>query len=768
MRLILLWGFTVIQFLSTHSYAQCSDWTTYGTDQGSLVFDGVSSTFQTTGTVTEQDYWTFNVTCGNVYSFDFCNNGGASGSLYPDITLLNGTSVLASSLNGNSCGNLTWTANYTGTAILYITDNWDGCASSPNYTANAMAYNEQGPIISYSNIQCSSADATLDGISGGTFSFNPVPGDGAIINSSNGNITNGTPGTTYTVDYTEGTCGSTAITAVTLPLLDASFTTSTTGCTTVSSTITGDSGGTFSFNPAPGDGATIDATTGEVTSGIPGNSYTIEYALACNTSSTESVTLPASGNASFSLNPSCGGAVPVVYGDLGGAFSFNPAPGDGSQINATSGIVSNATAGTTYYVEYSVCGGSSTESVTVLDDNCFTLVASSDAQLITVNGEQCIQLTAAANDETGCAWNGNQINFNNDFSLNLDYYFGSNANGADGTTFTFHSASPSSCGEPGAMLGAGGSGVSDALIIEFDTYDNDGGTNNDLSADHIAVEIDEILIDDPTSGYTNQAPLCGPEEAIAGGADITDGLMHNVEINWDATNQLLNIYFDGDLRLTCNNDFVTNAFGGNNIVYWGATAATGGLNNQQYFCPSTVVILPVELTEFYSNCEEDQEVFHWISESEKDLDFYELEYTYDGLVFYTEEKVNAVGTTDTKTNYSVNVSKDDELKRYYRLKLTDIDGRTETTDLITSKNCNSVIQNLIGSISQTGSTVDVSLTTSGSILVIDQMGKILMESEKPGSHFTIKIDHLDAGVYSIIAIDADQTMKETKRFVKGF
>lgn len=694
MRFTISFGIFTIQLLSTYAYSQCTDYTTYGVDAGSLTFNSSSCDYQTIG-VDEQDYFTINVVSGNDYHFDFCGNGGSPGSLYPNMSLMNGATLITSDLWDGTCASISWTATFTGTIYLYITDDWDGCASGAGSWSGTMAYNED---------------------------------DGS------GN---------------------------------ASFTMASTSCSSAEATITGETGGAFSFNPAPGDGASINASTGQITNGVAGSTYNVDYTV-CGITTNESITLSTSGNAAFSLNPSCGGAVPIISGDQGGTFSFNTAPGDGAQISASSGVISNGTAGSTYYVDYTVCGSTATQSVTVLDDNCFTLVGSSDAQYITVNGEQCIQLTAAANDETGCAWNGNQINFNNDFSLNLDYYFGSNANGADGTTFTFHSASPSSCGEPGAMLGAGGSGVSDALIIEFDTYDNDGGTNNDLSADHIAVEIDEILIDDPTSGYTNLAPLCGPEEAIAGGANITDGLMHNVEISWDATNQLLNIYFDGDLRLTCNNDFVANAFGGNNIVYWGATAATGGLNNQQYFCPSTVVILPVELSEFYSNCEEDQEVFHWISESEKDLDFYELEYTYDGLVFYSEVKVDAVGTTDTKTNYSVHVSTDDELKRYYRLKLTDIDGRTETTDLITSKNCNSTIQNLIGSISQTGSTVDVSLTTSGSIIVIDQMGKILMESEIPGSHFTIKIDHLDAGVYSIIALNAGQTLKETKRFVKGF
>lgn len=50
-------------------------------------------------------------------------------------------------------------------------------------------------------------------------------------------------------------------------------------------------GGTFAFNPAPGGGETIDPTTGVITGGIAGNTYTVEYTTAapCPESSTVDV-----------------------------------------------------------------------------------------------------------------------------------------------------------------------------------------------------------------------------------------------------------------------------------------------------------------------------------------------------------------------------------------------------------------------------------------------------------------------------------------------
>ncbi|WP_452228250.1 hypothetical protein, partial [Lacinutrix sp. MEBiC02404] len=107
--------------------------------------------------------------------------------------------------------------------------------------------------------------------------------------------------------------------------------------------VTGDLGGSFTFNPIPTDGATINATSGTVTNGISGTTYTIEYTSpgTCGVSSTQSVTVLNSGNASFSMTATCDGGTANITGDLGGSFVFNPIPTDGATINATSGVVTN-------------------------------------------------------------------------------------------------------------------------------------------------------------------------------------------------------------------------------------------------------------------------------------------------------------------------------------------------------------------------------------------------------------------------------------------
>ncbi|WP_452231293.1 hypothetical protein, partial [Lacinutrix sp. MEBiC02595] len=89
-----------------------------------------------------------------------------------------------------------------------------------------------------------------------------------------------------------GTCGINSTQTVTvLTSGNASFNTTAT-CDGGTANITGDFGGGFTFNPVPTDGAIINGVTGEVTNGVSGVTYTIEYTTtgtACVANSTETV-----------------------------------------------------------------------------------------------------------------------------------------------------------------------------------------------------------------------------------------------------------------------------------------------------------------------------------------------------------------------------------------------------------------------------------------------------------------------------------------------
>ncbi|WP_452228756.1 beta strand repeat-containing protein, partial [Lacinutrix sp. MEBiC02404] len=327
----------------------------------------------------------------------------------------------------NGISGTTYTIEYTSPGT---------CGTSSTQTVTVLTL---GDASFTTTATCDGGTANITGDLGGSFTFNPIPTDGATISATSGTVTNGISGATYAIEYTSpGICGISSTQTVTvLTLGNASFTMTAT-CDGGTSNITGDLGGTFTFNPIPTDGATIDTTNGTVTNGISGATYTIEYASpgTCGTSSTQTVTVLTSGNASFNMTSTCDGGTANITGDLGGSFTFNPMPTDGATINATSGTVTNGISGATYTIEYTspgTCGTSSTQPVTVLTlgNASFNTTATCDGGTSNITGD------------LGGSFTFNPIPTD---GATIDATSGAVTNGISGTTYTIEYASPGTCG----------------------------------------------------------------------------------------------------------------------------------------------------------------------------------------------------------------------------------------------------------------------------------------------------------------------------------
>ncbi len=216
--------------------------------------------------------------------------------------------------------------------------------------------------------------------SGGTI----TTGQGSDAISIDWNMVAGGPHTlTVTETDVNGCAGLPKTVDVTLNILDDATFALTDYCegtaNSASSIIT--SGGGFAFNPIPTGGETINTSTGEITGGLAGNTYNVEYLTngTCPQQSIESVYVNALDDASFTLTDYCEGTANWATNiNSGGTFSFNPLPGGGETINASTGEITGGISGNTYNIEYitnGVCPDNSIETVTVnnLDDASFTL-----------------------------------------------------------------------------------------------------------------------------------------------------------------------------------------------------------------------------------------------------------------------------------------------------------------------------------------------------------------------------------------------------------
>lgn len=339
------------------------------------------------------------------------------------------------------------------------------------------------------------------------------------------------------------------------------------------------------------------------------------------------------------------------------------------------------TAGSTLYIRVWEPGNdaSGTFELEITDPNTlFCLVG--NASMYNYPADTCIQVTPNLNSQKGCAWYQNTIDFSTNFDHTLEVYCGNNDGGADGLTFTFHNDPQGTleCGNDGQFLGAGG--IQKAVVIEVDTWNNGGA--QEMVQDHIAVW---------TSVSGEGSPIAGPVTATAGATNIEDGMIHILRITWNATTKQMQIYFDGSLRLTLTNDFVTNIFGSNN-VFWGSTGSTGGASNQYYVCPpASLTTLPIKMSSFTAQCNGDNIKLLWTTAMELNNDYFTIERSSDAINFSTIDKIDGAGNSNENINYEFIDLNPLNGVNYYRIKQTDFNGEFSYSELKAMK-CNSEIE----------------------------------------------------------------------------
>ncbi len=181
---------------------------------------------------------------------------------------------------------------------------------------------------------CAGASVTLNGTGADTYTWNNGVTDGVPFTPS--------ATTTYTVTgtITATGCSNTGTAVVTVnPLDDPSFTMTDfcVGGAGPAANVTGLAGGTFAFNPLPGDGATINPTTGAISNGVGGTTYTVEYTTngPCPQSSTQTVTvnpLPPVDAQDVSI---CVGGTATITATGAVTYTWNNGLGAGQSHNVT-------------------------------------------------------------------------------------------------------------------------------------------------------------------------------------------------------------------------------------------------------------------------------------------------------------------------------------------------------------------------------------------------------------------------------------------------
>ncbi len=218
-------------------------------------------------------------------------------------------------------------------------------------------------------------------------------------------------------------------------------------------------------------------------------------------------------------------------------------------------------------------------------------------------------------------------------------------------------------------------------------------------------------------------------------------------------------------------DFNTEAFGSDGYVLQGTVNGFSTF----YFGSESIITLPVELIAFKAALQPNNSVLlQWVTDNESATSRFTIERSADGISFSPIGDVDAVGNTNSRTNYSFtdNQAANRGLILYYRLRIYDNDGSYKYSQIIPVTFADiagkvSVIPNPV----QHTTTVAITAVTDGKIQlrVVDNMGRTVLSTSAGvrkggGNTITLDMSRWAAGTYYMVVTGAgvDQQIKLQK------
>lgn len=194
--------------------------------------------------------------------------------------------------------------------------------------------------------------------------------------------------------------------------------------------------------------------------------------------------------------------------------------------------------------------------------------------------------------------------------------------------------------------------------------------------------------------------------------------------------------------------------------------ATDAGGNNIYFLNSTVVPFPLSLTNFTAELKNERTELKWTTQHEVNFSHFSLQRSISGTDFTTIGKVEGKGGTSTN-NYSYT---DATLTKagtyYYRLALTDKDGKITYSNIVSVKFRQGFSINLVPTRNEVNVTVN---DVNGVVMVrlTDMNGKVYAQQKQKvvaGETIKLPVGNLASGIY-IVSVEYDGMIK-TERFFK--
>ena len=178
--------------------------------------------------------------------------------------------------------------------------------------------------------------------------------------------------------------------------------------------------------------------------------------------------------------------------------------------------------------------------------------------------------------------------------------------------------------------------------------------------------------------------------------------------------------------------------------------------------------LPIELTNFNAECNNNKVAINWATASETNNDYFNIEKSNDAVSFNSIAKITGAGTTSVSHNYSYTDAGANAGEAYYRLKQTDFNGHTTTFNTISTE-CEQAANAIVSRYnSQTGSiTIDIAsdMAANYTVQLYDVLGKRIFSrqffADKGTTNYSIDVSSIHSGIYFLsVENGSDRTTKK--------
>lgn len=423
------------------------------------------------------------------------------------------------------------------------------------------------------------------------------------------------------------------------------------------------------------------------------------------------------------------------------------------------------------------CGASGTGTLAYKMVNTYTNTAEFTLLGSATNSGGCNIVTPNTSGQTGCSWDINStLNFASSFTYTFSVNLGASDGGADGMAFVIQNdpRGRCACGSTGGSLASGG--ITNSLILEIDTYlnteDRDDftspyiGCSGTEDPDHLDLwlngNVNPNLDSDCNTTSAGERPVTASAVRLQNppgtNYNIENGLNHVLRVSWTTGSP-------GTFNAMILNTAMTTTYGvisttlnpvstfGTNTPYFGFTASTGGLSNQQSFC-FPQILLPVELLDFKAHCAETGILLNWETASESNNKEFTILRSEDGINYSRIGLVNGSGNSNSLMAYHyVDTDADGDKLYYYKLMQTDFSNRSELYDMIasTDASCDRTLQNI--DIFPNPATESINLhfkkTKVSRVEIYNDAGQQLNAYDEPGDQLVIQVSSLSNGIYLV-------------------